>query len=398
MTAQIPHKTSSPRRVAIVGGGVCGLAIGWRLAEAGCQVEVFERGRAGRGATWAAAGMLAAGVETEPGEQPLLELTRLAQARWPAFARDLERASGKSVDYRDEGTLVVALTRDDAEQLRFTYEFQRKLGLALQWLTGAEARRREPHLRPGLAGAVFSPADHQVDNRKLAEALTVTFSRSGGRLHEGAAVEEIDVRDGRAHGVVVGGAHHAADVVVLAAGAWSTGIKGLPEAARPPVRPVKGQMLTLRMDPAAPLLSHVLWAPKIYLVPRRDGRLLVGATVEEKGFDTSLTAGGLYELLDAAWRPLPAIEELSVDEMWVGHRPTSRDDAPILGPTPVEGLMVATGHHRNGILLAPITAEAIAGAILTGRMMPEAERFGIERFVRPAAQPGPARVAPEGVS
>lgn len=398
MTAQIPHKTSSPRRVAIVGGGVCGLAIGWRLAEAGCQVEVFERGRAGRGATWAAAGMLAAGVETEPGEQPLLELTRLAQARWPAFARDLERASGKSVDYRDEGTLVVALTRDDAEQLRFTYEFQRKLGLDLTWLTGAEARRREPHLRPGLAGAVFSPGDHQVDNRKLAEALTVAFSRSGGRLHEGAAVEEIDVRDGRAQGVVVGGAHHAADVVVLAAGAWSTGIKGLPEAARPPVRPVKGQMLTLRMDPAAPLLSHVLWAPKIYLVPRRDGRLLVGATVEEKGFDTSLTAGGLYELLDAAWRPLPAIEELSVDEMWVGHRPTSRDDAPILGPTPVEGLMVATGHHRNGILLAPITAEAIAGAILTGRMMPEAERFGIERFVRPAAQPGPARVAPEGVS
>lgn len=382
MTVRNSSSISALPRVAIIGGGVCGLSIGWRLAEAGCPVEVFERGRAGRGATWAAAGMLAAGVETEPGEQPLLALTRLAQARWPAFARDLERASGISVDYRDEGTLVVALTRDDAEQLRFTFEFQRGLGIDLQWLTGAEARRREPHLRPGLAGAVFNADDHQVDNRKVAEALIQAFSRSGGALREGIAVDEIDLRAGRIRGVVAGGMHYPADIVVLAAGAWSNGIKGLPSTARPPVRPVKGQMLSLRMDPAAPLLSHVLWAPKIYLVPRRDGRLLIGATVEEKGFDESLTAGGLYELLDAAWRPLPAIEELPVDEMWVGHRPTSRDDAPILGPTPVEGLMVATGHHRNGILLAPITAEAVAGAILTGKMMSEAEPFTIERFNR----------------
>ncbi|MFQ5773332.1 MAG: glycine oxidase ThiO [Kiloniellaceae bacterium] len=388
------NTNSALPRVAIVGAGVCGLGIGWRLAQAGCPVEVFDRGAAGRGATWASAGMLAAGAEAEPGEEPLLPLTRLSQKLWPAFARELETASGIAVDYRGEGTLIVALTRDDAERLRFTYDYQRDLGIDLEWLSGAEARRREPHLRPGLAGAVFSPADHQVDNRKLALALKEAFLRAGGVLRENTRVTGIDVVAGRARGVESDGARHAADAVVLAAGAWSREIEGLPEAARPPVRPVKGQCLALRMDPAAPLLTHVLWAPKCYMVPRNDGRLIVGATVEEKGFDESLTAGGLYEMLEAAWRPLPAIEELPVDETWVGFRPTSRDDAPILGPTPVEGLVLATGHHRNGILLAPVTAEAVGGFVLTGELMADAVPFRIERFARgPAGAPAPGAVA-----
>jgi glycine oxidase len=366
--------------VAIVGAGVCGLGIGWRLAQAGARVDVFDRGEAGRGATWAAGGMLAAGLEAEPGEEKLYELTRLAQAQWPAFARELEAASGIDLGYRDEGTLVIALTRDEVEQLRFDYEFQTGQGVELEWLSGAEARRREPHLKPGIAAAVHSPADHQVENRQLALALKEAFSRAGGRLHEGREVSGLDIEAGKARGLWLGEAHQAADVVVLAAGAWSNDLPGLPEAVRPPVRPVKGQMLALQMDPAAPLIEHVVWVPKAYLVPRNDGRLLIGATVEEKGFDDSLTAGGVFALLEAAWRALPGIEELPIVEFWAGFRPTSRDDAPILGPTSVDGLLFATGHHRNGILLAPVTGDALAHYILDGEMMPGTESFTMARF------------------
>jgi len=367
-------------RVAIVGGGVCGLGIGWRLAQAGCAVDVFERGAAGHGASWAAAGMLAGGVETEPGEEPLLALARESQRRWPGFARELEAASGIDPAYRDEGTLIVAVTRDEAEQLRFTYDFQRGLGIALEWLNGAEVRRREPHLRPGIAAGVYSPGDHQVDNRCLVLGLREAFLRAGGRLHENTEVTALDIDGGRARGLHCGDAHHPADVVVVAAGAWSRALPGLPEAARPPVRPVKGQMLALQMDPAAPLLRHVLWATKSYLTPRRDGRLIVGATVEERGFDERLTAGGIFALLEAAWRPLPAIEDLPIVEFWTGFRPTSRDDQPILGPSPVEGLVLATGHHRNGILLAPVTADLVADYILQGRLDAAAAPFTLERF------------------
>jgi len=381
--------SSRKPRVAIIGAGVSGLGIGWRLAQAGCAVEAFERGTAGRGASWAAAGMLAAGVETEPGEEPLLALTLLGRRLWPGFAAELEAASGVDLGYRDEGTLVVAPTRDDAEQLRSSYRFQTGLGLELAWLTGSEACRREPYLRPGIAAAVYSRDDHQVDNRRLVEALGRAFAAAGGRLHEETPVEALDVESGRARGLWVGGRpgerHVEADVVVLAAGAWSPELAGLPAGARPPVRPVKGQMLSLQMDPRAPLLSHVVWAPKTYLVPRRDGRLLIGATVEERGFDRSLTAGGLYALLEAAWRALPAIEELPLGEMWAGARPTSRDDAPILGPSEVEGLVMATGHHRNGILLAPVTADLVSRFILTGTLDPVAAGFTLARFAAAAA-------------
>jgi glycine oxidase len=180
--------------------------------------------------------------------------------------------------------------------------------------------------------------------------------------------------------VLADGRSVAADVVVLAAGAWSRQIGGLAPPLLPPVRPIKGQMLALRMDPAAPLVTHVLWGPGVYLVPRLDGRLIVGGTVEEKGFDSTLTAGGLLTLLEAAWRLVPAIEELPIDELWVGHRPGSRDDAPILGPAPLEGLVYATGHHRNGILLAPVTADAIARLVRDGTIDPAIRPFGIERF------------------
>ncbi len=374
-------------KVAIVGAGVCGLAIGWRLAQAGAIVEVFERGQAGHGATWASAGMLAAGAEAEPGEERLLEITRWSQALWPDFVAELEAASGQGLGYRDEGTLVVAPTRDDAARLRATYDYQTGLGLALDWLSPAEARRREPFLGANIAAAVFSAADHQVDNRRLATALRAAFLAAGGCLHEHTAVTAIETAAGRVTGLEVGERQVEADAVVLAAGAWSAELPGLPDAARPPVRPVKGQALALAMDPQAPLLTHVLWAPGIYLVPRAEGSLIVGATVEEKGFDERLTAGGIFALLEAAWRAVPAIEELAIEEMWVGFRPTSRDDAPILGPTPVDGLLLATGHHRNGILLAPATAEAVSRYILSGDLPAAAQPFTIARFAGEPARP-----------
>jgi glycine oxidase len=374
-------------RIAIIGAGVIGLGIAWRLASRGLRVEVFDRDAAGRGASHAAAGMLAACCEAEPGEEALIALGRESQARWPAFAAELEEASGVDVELRTEGTLVVASTADDQARLHHQLVFQHKLGLPLEWLSAAETRRREPHLAGKLAGAVFSPQDHQVENRKLADALRIAAQGAGAALREHAAVREISFAGGRTNGIVLADKTRiSADVVVLAAGPWSRSIDGMPRELRPPVRPIKGQMLALRMNAAEPLLNHVIWAPGVYLVPRRDGRLIVGGTVEEKAFDSTLTAGGLLTLLDAAWRVVPSVEELPVEEMWVGHRPGSRDDAPILGPTQVDGLIYATGHHRNGILLAPITADLIARLVLEGTLDPAIRPFGMERFA-------PARAA-----
>jgi glycine oxidase len=367
-------------RVIIVGAGVIGLGIGWRLARR-ADVTIFDRGKAGAGASHAAAGMLAACCEAEPSEDALIALGRQSQARWPAFAEELRRASGIDVELRQEGTLVLALTADDETEIMHRLAFQRALDLPLEWLSAAETRAREPRLVGKIVGALFSPQDHQVDNRKLTQALRVAAEAAGAKICEHRAVRQIVTQGGRATGVALeDGTMAAADSVVLAAGAWSRSIGGLPPDRRPPVRPIKGQMLALRMDAGAPLLRHVLWAPGAYLVPRRDGRLVVGATVEEKGFDDTITAGGMLTLLEAAWRAVPAIEELPIEEVWVGHRPGSRDDAPILGPGPLDGLFYATGHHRNGILLAPVTADAMARLVLDHVVEPTIRPFGLERF------------------
>jgi glycine oxidase len=265
-------------KVAVIGAGVIGLGIAWRLAARGVSVAVFDKAAAGSGASHAAAGMLAACCEAEPGEEALVALGRESQARWPAFAAELQRTSGIDVELRSEGTLVVALTADDQARLNHQLVFQQKLGLPLQWISAAETRRREPHLAGKLAGAVFSPQDTQVDNRKLAAALRDAALAAGAVVNEHQPVSAISSHAGRVDGIVLAdGTKVAADVVVLAAGAWSRGIAGLTPDLQPPVRPIKGQMLALRMDPAAPLLTHVVWAPGAYLVPRKDGRLLIGA-------------------------------------------------------------------------------------------------------------------------
>jgi len=370
---------TAPPAVAIIGGGVIGLSIGWRLRQAGCPVTIYERGAAGKGASWAAAGMLAAGIEAEPTEEKLFELGRYSQALWPGFAAELEAATGLGVGYDPTGTLVCAFTRDQAAKLQRGIEFQSRLGGVFDWLTGRAARELEPGLAPNLVAAVLSRHDHQVDNRLLGAALEAAFRRSGGRLLTGTEAA-LDIEAGRVRGIIAGEMRHDADIVVLAAGPWSRLVAGLPPGAAPPVRPLKGQMLALAMPPAAPLIRHVVWGANCYLVPRADGRLLVGATTEERGFDTAMTAGGVLGLLDDAWRTLPGIEELAIQEMWTGFRPGSPDDMPILGPSAIDGLVFATGHHRNGILLTPATAQLVADYVLSGQVDARMAAFGMDRF------------------
>jgi glycine oxidase len=374
---------AGPNHVAVVGGGVCGLGVGWKLAKAGVRTTVFDRGRATRESTWAAAGMLAAHMELRPEEEHITFLGRKAMERWRAFAGELEAESGIPIDYRDEGTLYVALDRDAVEELRFLRRHQEETGVPVEWLSGDEAREREPFLSRRVAAALFADGDHRIDPRAFAEALTRAFVAAGGDLREETEVERIEIEGGKVRGVRVAGEFLEADIVVLAAGAWSGLVDGLPKEAVPPVRPVKGQMFSVRMaDP--PLLTRCVWAKDstrfAYLVPLSSGRLLVGATVEEMGYDREVTAGGIYELLRPAYDALPGIYELPVDEIWAGLRPASRDNAPILGETPVEGLVMATGHYRNGILFAPLTSEDVAHLVLTGETTEAIAPYGIGRF------------------
>lgn len=378
---QSPPPRSSPAAI-IIGAGVVGLGVAWRLAQGGARVTVFDKGAAGSGASYAAAGMLAVCAEAEPGERDLVVLGRQSQALWPEFAAELEAITGLAIDLRSEGTLVVAMTA--AERARVTHHlaYQQSLDLPVEWISAADARQREPLLAPGIVGAVWSPHDHQVDNRKLVGALSVAAARAGVTIREHSAVNRLLIKNDRVVGVALpDDSEINADVVVVAAGAWSRSIEGLPPSLRPPVRPVKGQMIALQMDPQAPNVTHVIRAHNVYMVPRRDGRLIIGATTEEKGFDATLTAGGVLALLEAAWRLVPSIEELSITEMWVGHRPGTRDDAPILGPGPIDGLVYATGHHRNGILLAPVTASTIARLVFEGVPDSTIAPFGLERFM-----------------
>jgi glycine oxidase len=378
----MPGRSTPPHAVdvAIVGAGVIGLSIGWRLARRGLSVAAFDRAGAGEGTSGAATGMLAAAAEHEPGGADLLALAIESQRAWPEFRAALEADAGLSIDYRDHGTLVVALARDEIERLRFRYDLQQRFGLTTRWLGGAEVRRLEPALRPSVVAGIACPDDHQVDPARVMAALRQAFEARGGQLFEHCPVTSLDVSAGRVAGVVTANGRCRASTVILATGAWTASSDLLPPAINVPVRPLKGQALALR--PAAAALTHVVWTEQIHLAPKGDGRLIVGATMEECGFDDAVTAGGVYALLEGARRVLPSMEEMPIEKIWTGFRPTSSDDAPILGATAAEGLVITTGHHRNGFLLAPITALAIEDLVTTGTMPGVATPFGLARFGR----------------
>jgi glycine oxidase len=361
--------------VVVVGGGVIGLGIAWRAAQAGMAVTVVDPAP-GRGASWAAAGMLAPVTEVHYGEQALLRLNLAAAGRWPAFAAELEQAAGTPIGYRRCGTLTVARDADDNAALEDLYRFQLRCGLEVERLRSRDCRRLEPGLAPNVRGGVLAPGDHQVDNRAMAGALVTACERAGVRLLAGR-VAELRLDGARVTGVTVaGGASLAAGTVVLAAGCWSRELGGLPAELLPPVRPVKGQLLHLRGPVADPLCRRNVRGLEVYVVPRADGRVVVGATVEEQGFDTRVTAGAVHDLLRAAFELLPDVAELEVVETVAGLRPGSPDNAPLLGRAGVDGLVVATGHYRNGILLAPVTAEAVAELLATGRVPAAIAPFG----------------------
>ena len=373
------------KKILIIGGGVIGLGIGWQLAKAGSAVTIYERGQAGRGASWAAGGMLGPIAEAHSDELTLLKLSNQSLARYPEWAEELETETGMSIGYRAEGTLIIAIQPEETYQLEHTYAFQQDLGLNVEWLTGQEAREIEGALSPYVTAAIRCETDHQVDNRLMAQALERAYQGRGGVLHQNTAVEKVVIENGTATGVQTQDGFQAADVCILAAGSWSGGIAGLPDAIIPPVRPVKGQMLALRMQDGV-ILKNVIrtistrYPMPVYLVPRIDGRLVVGATTEELGFDTELTVGGIYELLHGACEAVPGLYRLPLIETWTGLRPGSSDNAPILGETPVKNLIYATGHYRNGILLTPITAYEIAKLILTGETSETIAPFQLDRF------------------
>jgi glycine oxidase len=354
--------------VVVVGGGIVGLSIAWAARARGLAVTVLERDRFGGGASHVAAGMLAPVSEAEygTGGRRLLELGLRSAASWPRFAQALERASGRPLRLRRSGTLLLARDGDEAQELERMLELRRSLGLAVQRVRASAARELEPALAPAVRLALEVRDDHAVDPRAACAALRVACERAGVTLREHEPVVRVvlGAGDSRAEGVeLADGSIVAARTVALAAGAWVRALAGIPERELPPVRPVKGQTLRLRDPDGAGLLERTLRFGGSYLVPRGDGRYVLGATVEERGFDTAPTAGATYELLRDAHELVPGVAELEVEELCVGLRPGTPDNAPVLGRCGVRGLVWAAGHHRNGVLLAPLTAELIAGVL-----------------------------------
>ncbi|TQN44429.1 glycine oxidase [Blastococcus colisei] len=366
--------------IAVAGGGLIGLTVAWRCAQRGLSVTVVDEAP-GTGASFAAAGMLAPVTEAAYGEEPLLRLCRASLQRYPGFVAELAQTSDVEVGLRTAGTLVVGFDEDHMRALSALHTFQQELGLHAERLTGRESRRREPFLTPRVRGGLHVPGDHSVDPRALHRALLAAAAAAGVRMVR-ARAEAVRVEAGRASGLrLAGGQELAGDVVVLALGAHSAPLPGVPPL---PVRPVKGQILRLRG--AAGLLSGTVRAlvrgRQVYLVPYAGDRLVVGATVEDRGFDTAVTAGGVHDLLHDAIDVVPGLSELELVETLARWRPGSPDNAPVLGPSGLPGLVLATGHYRNGVLLAPVTGDAIAELITTGTLPELAAPFTVDRFRR----------------
>ncbi|RYJ26594.1 glycine oxidase ThiO [Streptomyces sp. L-9-10] len=387
---QSPREGTAASDVLVIGGGIIGLVTAWRAAQHGLRTAVTDPDPGG-GAARVAAGMLAAVTELHYGEEALLGLNLASAARYPGFVAELEAASGRDTGYRTCGTLAVALDTDDRAQLRELHAFQQRSGLTSQWLTGRECRRLEPMLAPGVRGGLRVDDDHQIDPRRLAAALLTACERAGVVVHRAHADRLSVVRDRATGAVLADGSTLTAEQVVLAGGSLSGRLGGVPADVLPPVRPVKGQVLRLTVPRTyAPFLSRTVRAAvrgsHVYLVPRENGELVVGATSEELGWDTTVTAGGVYQLLRDAHELIPGITELPLTETLAGLRPGSPDNAPLLGPTALPGLSLATGHYRNGVLLTPVTGDAMATVLTTGELPPEARAFSPSRF---SSRPSP---------
>lgn len=364
------------RDVIIVGGGVIGCSIAWRLAQSGLKVTLFERGRVGREASRAAAGMLSPQGEAQaPG--PFLDLCLRSRDMYRGFAGELTEASGIDVEYKDEGTLFAVIEGEDEEAKTRWASWQIEAGLPIEHVSANDLRKLEPAVTELATRAIFLPQEHQVENRRLMDALGVAIKRAGVELIEGADVSALTTEGAKVTGVVSGGARFDAGIVVLAAGAWSSRLLE-PLGLNIKVIPARGQMIALRGG-VCPIM-RVLHSSKVYVVPRNDGRILIGATVEYAGFDKAVTAGAINQLLSGAIELVPSIAGFEMVETWSGLRPDTIDHLPIIGPSGIDNLVLATGHFRNGILLAPVTAQIITDSLATNRASDILAPFGFERF------------------
>ncbi len=360
------------RRVLVVGGGVIGLACAWRLSRDRHAVTLVAPDPGRGGASWVAAGMLAPVTEAQFGESALTTLLLEGARRWPTFAEELERESGREIGYVTTGTVTVALDASDRAALDDLLAYHDSLGLESRRCSASECRRLVPALSPAIRGGIEVPGDHQVDNRALLVALVAACTHSGVAFERAAVARlgagpELVLADGR---------RLAADHVVLAAGTGLHGIAGLESAGVPEVRPVKGHILRLGAPAGAraPLLARtvrgLVRGRSVYLVPRRNGSVVVGATVEERGDDTAVQAGAVHELLCDARAIVPAVDELELLETAAGLRPATEDNTPRIGWTDADGVLIATGHYRSGILLAPLTAAAVSDMLAPCRGSP----------------------------
>jgi glycine oxidase len=365
---------SAPSHVHVVGGGVIGLACAWELSRNGHRVTIVAPAPGRDGASWVAAGMLAPVTEAQFGESALTALLREGARRWPDFVADLEAEAGRSIGYDTTGTLTVALDASDRARLDDLLAYQHSLGLVAERRRASECRRLVPALSPALRGGFEAPGDHAVDNRALLDALLAACLSRGVEVVTGSVAV---LAPGPAL-VLADGRRLAAACVLLAAGTGLPGIGGLGEAGLPPVRAVKGHILRLGPPPdravAGPPLARTVRAlvhgRSVYLVPRRDGSVVVGATVEERGFDASVQAGAVHELLCDARAVVPGIDELELLEAAAGLRPATTDNLPRVGWTALDGVAVATGHYRNGIVLAPLTARVVADLLAARPVTP----------------------------
>lgn len=365
-----------PADVIVVGGGVIGCSIAWRLAQSGLKVTVFERGRVGCEASRAAAGMLSPQGESQTAG-PFFDFCLRSRAMYRRFAEELTGSSGIDVEYNDEGTLFVVLQgEDDRERTRWA-SWQLEAGLPLEHVTAQDLHQIEPAVTELASRAIFLPKEHQVENRRLMDALEVAIKRAGVDVIEEVEVTAIQSVDGRVTGISTANQTIDAGAVIVAAGTWCERLLE-PLGLKVGLIPARGQMLAVRSPRAR--IVRVLHSSKVYLVPRRDGRVLIGATVEYAGFDKRVTVEALNYLLSGAVELMPSLGDAEVVETWSGLRPDTADHFPVLGPSGIENLWLASGHFRNGILLAPLTAALIAESVINNGCRDLLEPFGIERF------------------
>lgn len=366
--------------ICIAGSGIAGLSCARALARSGADVVLMERGFPGRGAGWAAAGMLSPLVEARLEEREVVEFGRHSLEFWPQFVESLREEGAESVGYRTEGTLVTGVERDHLAAIGHLFKEQQELGLPVERLTGYECRKLEPYLSPAVSEGLFFSRDHQVDNRLLLAALySLCSERYNLRTFEGEG--DVQLRQGQNGTWILSG--HSTEVVakrvVVATGASLSLLAEVAPELRKLIRPVKGQIARLDQS-AIPLLHHVVRTPEVYFAPKLDGTLVVGASTEDMGFDASITLGPMFELFRAAWETVPAVYELPVIETSVGFRPASIDHAPLLGKTEYEGLYLASGYYRHGILFAPLAAELLAETILEDTVDERIKNFAPSRF------------------